>query len=203
MSSPVINLSVYSKKLVNNLGSPTTVPDLFYGDTPVFNLFPVTPQDANPNHGYNSSDLTGTTLGIFLSDTPNATSPPTPFAFTTALAWNAALKCFSGAVDLTQLTTKTFIGANAFKVATIQFAVLDGTGSQNTLLQTTVPVNAAVNAVVPAAAQPGQQVLTVAQALAMFVLTGFVPGKRIDFQSDDGSKKKTLTLGNDGSWTGL
>lgn len=205
MSSPVINLylNVATKKLVNVGGSPTAVPDLFYGDFPTFNFFPVAPVSSNPAQGFTSVDYTGTTLGIFLSDTPNATSPPTPFAYVTGLAWNGALKCFSGAVDLTQNTTKNFIGAAATKVATIQFADLDGGGNQNTLLQTQVNMNAAVNAVIPGPAQPGQQLLTVAQALAMFVLIGFVPGKRIDFQSADSSKKRTLTLGNDGSWNGL
>ncbi len=196
-------LNVYAKAFVSVSGSPISVPAQFYGDKPTFNIFPVVPFDSNPSHGYVAYDASGSTMNFTMADVPNAASPPTPFAEQDGIAWNAASKSFSGQLDLTQAAVGTFIGASAGKQAYFNLDILDVTLARTTLIQTTFQMNASIDAVAAGPPGPVAQYATLAQLANLFATIAAVPAKHIDFQSPDGTKKVSLSLGNNGAvlWT--
>lgn len=195
-------VNVFTKALVSVNGSPTTIPDQYYGDTPTFQFFPVVPNPNGQAGSFVSFDLTGYTSNITMADTPNATSPPTPFADTDGLTWMkppSGLPFFVGAIDLTQPAVGTFIGALPLKTANINFDVYDPSLFRTTLLQTTFQMKASIDTVTASPPVNVPNYPTLAQLKNMFVQIAAFPGKFILWESPNGLVKKVETLNNDGS----
>lgn len=200
LSLITLYLSIPSKSFVNNGGTPTSVPDQFYGDMPMFAIYPVQPNSSNPsNPNYQPVNLAGYTMNLTMAAAPNAASPPTPFASLDGMTWDGVNNRFLGAVDLTQPAVGTYIGNASGKIGYFNLDLFDSTLKRTTVYQEQFNMNASIDAV--AAGPPGNpiQYITVAQALNLFVQIAGIQGKFINFISADGTKKKTLTLGNDGT----
>lgn len=195
-----IYLDVFNKVLVGVNGSPTTVPNQFYGDTPTFQIFPVVPPlSGNPNQPYTAVSYAGFTMNLTMAGTPNATTPPTPFASFDSMVWNVASNSFTGTVDLTQAAVGTYIGATAGQVAYFNLDVFDANLKRTTLLQVTFNINASIDTAVVGPGGNAAQYATLAQLQGQFVqIDGNVNGKFIVLRSPDGTQKKTFYLGNDG-----
>lgn len=195
-----LNIDVKNKIFVNINGSPASVPVQYDGDKPTFIIYPVQATSSNPqNPTYIPVNLAGYTMNITMADTPNATSPPTPFASLDSIAWDATQLAFIGTIDLTLASVATFIGANAQKTAYINFDVYDATLNRTTFIQTTFIIAASIDAPATGPAGPAVQFLTLAQALGLFVQIAAIPGKQIIWESPDGTKKIQQTLNNDGA----
>lgn len=195
-------VNTYSKTLVNIGGSTILVPSLYYGDQPTFAVFPVIPINDNPLLGYTSVDLTGMSGRITMAGQPNANSPPTPFASLDGIAWNGSLNCFIGTVDMTQPAVKAFLASAIFQTAYFNVDFFDVALERNTLFQSTFQLGASIDQVT--AAPPSGAVVypTLAQLLNIFVPVAATPGKRIEFQSDDGTIKESFGLRDDGTYGG-
>lgn len=195
-------VNVFTKQLVSVNGSPTSIPPLFYGDMPTFALCPVVPQSNNPNQGYASFDLTGYTSNLTMADAPNAANPPTPFASVDGLAYakpSGGYAYFSGVVDMTQPAVGAFIGNAASRQAYFNWDVFDANLKRTTLLQTTFQLNASIDTVTPGT--PGNPVIypTLSQLRNLFVPKVGAPGEYFVLQSEDGTKKAQVYLGDDGA----
>lgn len=199
ISTVDLYLNVFTKALVSVNGSPTIVPTQYYGDTPTFRVFPVIPAGNNPAQGYVAIDLSVYTMNLTMADTPNAASPPTPFASLDGMTWNGSISGFVGVIDITQAAVGTFLGSNATKPAFFNLDVFDATLKRTTLIQTTFTLSASIDTVVVQPAGPPVVYITLQQALGMFVQVGPVPGKQIIWQSPTTGIKRQQTLGDDGA----
>jgi hypothetical protein len=213
MSISTVNLfvNVQTKTLVSVNGSPTSFPPQFYGDKPTFAIYPVIPNGANANNGYSPFSLTGYTMNLTLAGAPNAASPPTPFAAVDSMVWvpNSAPAVpgqggyFIGMVDLTQPAVGTFLTAASAAAATatayFNFDVFDSLLERTTLIQATFTLNASIDTVNAGPPVNVPSYPTLAQLLNTFVAIAAFPGKFIEFESPDGTKKKAFSCRNDGS----
>lgn len=200
-------VNVLTKAFVSVNGSPVAMPTLYYGDAPTVNIYPVVPVDSNPSHGYQTFDLTGNTMNLTLSDTPNAASPPTPFAAIDGMTWvkpSSGLSYFTGLLNLATTNAQTFIGNASGKQAWYSIDVFDSTPNRSTLILAQVPFNASNDT--PGAAPPqqsGNPYITANMLKNLCVPIKGTPGGFFTLVSPDGTKTALISLGNDGKFVPL
>lgn len=193
-------LNVLTGQLVSVNGSPTSIPPLYYGDTPTFFVYPVMPTPGgNPLQSFSSYSMAGYSMNLTMAGPPNAQNPPTPFASLDGLTWvlaSSGYSYFTGTVDLTQIATGNFIGNGPGKQAYFNLDVFDGSLKRTTLLQVQFTINASIDTV---AAQPGGnpvQYLTQAQSDNKYVQIGAVPGKFIEWEDSVTGQKYVQNVQN-------
>lgn len=192
-------INVLTKTFVSVNGSPTTCPTQYYGDKPQFLICPVVPNSSNPNQGYQPISLAGYTMNIVMAGTPNATTPPTPFASLDGMVWSGSLNGFTGIIDLTQAAVAAFIQSASSATAYITIDVTDPALERTTFIQNQFQIAASNDTPAAGPSGPPVQYVTLVVALNTFVQIAGFPGKFIVFVSPDGTKTKTLSLNNDGT----
>lgn len=202
-------INVLTKALVSVAGSPTSIPPMFYGDQVTLAIYPVIPASTitgnplgNAGQAFQTMSLAGYTMNITMAGTPNAQTPPTSFASLGAIAFNTpatGFGFFAGSLDLTQVAVQTFIGNNAAQTAYINLDVADANLKRATLLQTTFQLNASIDVVTPGIPTNPIIYLTAAQIRNLFVPKAGAAGESFTLQSEDGTKKAQVYLGDDGA----
>lgn len=209
VNTVVLYFDIINKVLVSVSGSPTSLGTMYAGDKPLFVIYPVQPNVTsgstvwNPNNGYISVNMAGYTMNLTMAGTPNAAAPPTSFASLDGLTWSATLSAFTGLLDLTPAAVTNYIGSNSSALAYYTIDVFDASNNRTTFTQSTFTIAASNDTPGTGPAGPSVQYLTLAQALNLFVLVAGAPGNNLTLISPDGTQKRVLSCGNDGSLQGL
>lgn len=208
MAARTINLfiNIQTQQLVSVNGSPTSVPDIYYGDIVTFNVFGVQPA-ANPANIPTPVNLTGNTMNLTMAGAPNATSPPTPFASFDNAAYSPSLLTinsvnYGGYIlqpNMTNGAVGAFIGPNPSAIAYINFDIYDAGLNRQTLYQDKFTVKASIDSVTFIPGPPGATTLTVQQALATFLQIAPFPGKQCLWQSPTTGIKVQQTCDDTGA----